>query len=63
MEIKEAQDVELSGPVEAREAHLVLIPKPSTHHRDPLVCAHPWSWLCEAAHAARIQFGDANILG
>lgn len=34
---KEAQGAASSTPV-AHEAHLVLIPQPSTHPRDPLVC-------------------------
>jgi hypothetical protein len=36
-DIKEAQDLASSAPA-AHEAHLVLIPQPSTHPRDPLVC-------------------------
>lgn len=36
-EAKEARDVASSTPV-AHEAHFVLVPQPSTHPRDPLVC-------------------------
>lgn len=36
-DVKQAQDLASSAPA-AHEAHLVLIPQPSTHPRDPLVC-------------------------
>lgn len=43
MDTKEPKDVETSpGPdSDAHDEHLVLIPHPSSHPRDPLVCAVP----------------------
>lgn len=42
MDVKEPKDVEVPAHEHAaggQDAHFVLIPKPSTHSRDPLVCA------------------------
>lgn len=46
MNIKEPKDIEtsVSGPAGSEDAHFVLIPQPSNHSRDPLVCAAP-DWM------------------